>query len=373
MGLPEYFCSVEPAPAGKGTETLSFHPVLVVAAEEADAGPALGHQYLLGVIPFTNLYLAHGLDTLLEETLLDLLLQQSFAPVVVYEKDFEDALGLIPAAFAVKPEAAALALNAYDALFFRILNLSGTLALTVLQQGAEAPVREVAELDSRKYRSYGYAPELASLLVQNTKDGWEQMLPKVAAGAEQRRRLRRMLREDHLKGAVPATGVLVPLPTVAAAIEEKLSGEVTSSYGFKDAFPIKRQALARIVQRGMAAGFRSMDVPVFSLVMKAEPGSSFCKSADAACWRLSSSISSLTIVQNKGESKLRGEVLLMLEDLASEDRVAREIKKSICRFERPVEKTRDGYYVFALEEAFSAVAVAFFSQESGGIACAELP
>jgi hypothetical protein len=351
-GLPEYISGMKSslntgrnnktakdrfplAKTGAGTR----RAVLVAGEEEsARTQDSFGHQFLLGVIPFTSLYLEHGVDSLLHETAVDALETSGYLPYLVKEEDLYSAVQLLSPQLILRPTVSSLSLNAYDALFFRILSVSGGLSLYCYQLenngllSNNLCVRD--EISKREIKAYAHGPALASVLEQGMTEAFQKALACIshtpsaarADGTESTSDFRpsrptqctstaspgstenprisgtldplatkecekcrldqvpRMI-SPHLNSIAessrnppppdqPVSFVFVALPELRNTLPAGFGQMLALSYGFKGLAPFNERSVRRIIQRGMERLLADAGMRVISL-----PGASYSPSA----------------------------------------------------------------------------------------------
>ncbi|MCC6954925.1 MAG: hypothetical protein IT290_12480, partial [Deltaproteobacteria bacterium] len=130
MGLPDHFADIAPVSGGevrteatlaRALESVGYVPqkrsVLIVASNAALQAAAeretLGTQFLLGLIPLTRLYLAHGMDSLVHESLLSAALDSNLQPFETSEAFADHAASILGLDRAISVSSVGISVNAY--------------------------------------------------------------------------------------------------------------------------------------------------------------------------------------------------------------------------------------------------------------------
>ena len=365
MGLPEYFAGgslglerqIGSFGAGEGRRNglsrgLSgayddFSPLVMVVADypflaEGDRSfrpPSLGYQFLFGLFPISYLYLQHDRRSLMAELMADTLQESGFTPLLV-----ESSSGL-EAAFrpdlVLRPRFEALSVNAYDAFFFRIISIQGS----VLVEGGGKTVQR--ELALREYRSHAHAPLLSSLLERAARE----VLRSIVAELPRR----------HSPRAVDAHDLKTPLlleePTFVQPPSPAVGIELAGSYGFDFTPPFTFASVRRIIQRGVAEGGRVHGVPLASLRGEWFP------SREGSWWRLQTEIVELDL--NGAEPATGNDAVRLEVHFRLLSRTGPVLASARCSRSEPVARSVDGALVVTVERAAAALATAFLQGAEG--------
>lgn len=324
-GLPEYFASEKKSelfPSGVKPQAM------VLSAEDGSEQETLGHQYVFGIFPVTQLFITHGPQVFLEEQLADVLADLNYDVLRVKGGDLETVAAL-PADLKMAARFSELSLNAYDLIFQRRLAVQAKL--------------EFACADGQKFRRYIDQSDLKS----------------TAHVDEMAAYLRHVLR-DELSAAVheceknSVRTPQAPAKSIKAVRIEFPSGDISpsvltafqNSYGRNNRKTFSAADLKRITQRGAERALADH----YPLVLSAGPGSRNEK--------FQTDHLSLTLDHLQVDDSLQ--LTLIYKLLA---------QKLTCVVNEPLDKDRDGYLVWALESAAEKATARALGGDIPGVSC----
>jgi len=260
MGLPEPVASS--AGSAGGPSSFSLPPLtfssrlgktgeLVLLAtksfDDPKAGDSLGHQYLLGFFPLTRVFVEHGAERFVEEIFIEKLLNEGHRVAEVSVAQLGHMNLGVPVSAAILPSIEDLSVSAYDAIFFRIADVSATIQLTYLSTENFRPIRQESySVNEFDYRRQAQAPVLSSMLRRGCGDAAESLLKHMIS-----HRVTRLLSETPLSGAENPPPLWIVLPTFAHPPAPTIGQYLSASYGFASVPPFSASEILRIAQRGL--------------------------------------------------------------------------------------------------------------------------
>lgn len=283
LGIPEHF-----SPASTPLQTAerllivsNLRPLEETALRSAFSQASIGRQYVCGFVPLTRLFLAHGQESLILESLLS---AASGAELVVTSpENASDTIAALRPDYIIQAEGIDLDITAYDALFLRTVSLSGEIRLRFLDSSLRTLTEERVSLSSTRYRRYAYATELGYYL--------EKEIQKALTAAFAKRPGR--LRWSGRTSAQLKSLAILP-PVIPDTVADTLGADLAQSYGYASFPPLERPQVARIVQRGLA--FSDSGLPTAAFV------SSSLTARDPAAWELETTLHK--IERNSGKLTL---------------------------------------------------------------------
>lgn len=236
------------------------------AFSAAEDPARFGHQYFLGFIPLTSVYLQHDLQSLALESAAEKFHEAGYRVAFAPEHDESLLPKLFPESYVLDVSLENIRLNAFDLLVVRLADLSGELRLDVRSPFAtDAPVRSLREpLERSEYRRFAHAPALANMLEQEINDALARAGGKLPS-----------MRALRFAGGAPQSAVSED-PTVILAARFSAppapgTGEaLAQSYGYQSRPAFSNTALLRIVQRGIEAGVEADGRPAVSLFHRSD-------------------------------------------------------------------------------------------------------
>lgn len=371
MGVPEHFSEAEKL-SDTPYRSLSAHssaanPVTIlirppISTENRDR-EIIGHQYLLGIFPVTRLYFEHSASDLLYELLLDELQLRGFT---VYE--LPQNTTVIPNALSGYEPVFHFTLNdfrvnAFDAIFLRLLSVSGTLQGELIDNSSTAPTaraRDVIPIDEKVPRSQGYAPSLLALAITSIRTGITHGLASLLP--HQKRRVQNFT-PPSLDHESPSLLVFNPpllerSGDLGGTFEQNLGASITASYGFGPEPAISEKMLRRILQRGASQATIPGTQPLL-------PTSTLAHLRHASGDTIWSINARYRIVPPQVSAKLPLSVSahLTLSELpgSGSPDIRAPLAEANCSVAEPLPTERDGYLVVALEQAAQKITAAFLN------------
>ncbi|MCB0324843.1 MAG: hypothetical protein KDD69_14770 [Bdellovibrionales bacterium] len=323
-----------------------------------DDGPdTLGYQFLLGLIPFTRVYLQHGAQSFAHEVLVELLREQGYTPAVVAHADRIAAASALRPALVLSLEIEGTSLHAFDAFFFRVLSLESDLTLERFDSTGSTVVQtKHLTAEESLYRRFGYGPALAALLRQKLRSELTTALQAMAPPTASR---------AHPDATEPL--VLVMLPALASTAGETLGQALADSYGYPNSEPYDSFAVRRILQRAIAASLREAGLRAVAL---ADTSKAFRGAHESrqTVWQLA--VDAVQVITDEQEA-VPGMVLRMmftLSDVSSPHPVL--LERLSCGIDDFELAESDGYRVVTLERAVHAVTKHYIAgqKDQGGSA-----
>jgi hypothetical protein len=331
-----------------------------------DGPTSLGYQFVLGLFPISRLYLQHGTQSLLEELLLSSLLEQDFAPYTTSNIS-TSKLELIKPTSIIKPEITNVKVNAYDAIFFRILVIKGD----ILIQHYYKSRGQLYQHDFKKkfysstFSKSGHAPYLALELEKEIRRTLNKIVDQIS---KQSPRSASVITTDDIRANLPVTTsdtarpiLLVGTPEVRVEPSPELRQLFSDSYGFRGLRPLSMQAVTRIMQRGALLGLADLEDHVVAYqgetVNIARPNNSI--------WYYRTELIDL-IPTNKLDVNegLELRFRASLSELNS-SRVF-QLMSEKCKIRVLPHAKVDGYWVAGLEESISTVTKSLFADKTTG-------
>ncbi len=358
VGLPEYFseATTTSSASGRFSRSVTFPSRNVIHKDHQRAliitptldreNQTLGHQYLFGIFPITNLFLQHSVGTLLEEETLDIFQQLGYAVYSSDKRSASQAVEILNPEVIIEPLANTIHINAFDLFFFRILKASVKLQINYLKKNGSALLVEKSlpvENEIRRYRSFGHAPALSLLLHTAVRNALESSLTDLP------KKLRTLNgRSSYLEGEERPLLIISP-PFFNVAPPSELGETLAKSYGF-GVPPFSEDRLRRLVQRGFRLGLTAMNAEVVTVNNLDQRNSSIASKV----WFIKSVVESITAKDNK----IGMTVLFQIQE------PDKELLRSVrCSGEQTVTPTRDGRWVVALENSAAALIEQAFEVE----------
>ncbi|MFN8388701.1 MAG: hypothetical protein U0136_00250 [Bdellovibrionota bacterium] len=243
-------------------------PIALVIDESLNgAEPStLGHQYLLGIFPLTSVYFQHGVERQATELVVDALLEKGYRVVTAPPSAAPSAAAQVRPSVVIRPQIVGLRINGFDAVFFRMLDLSGELRVTFLSLDAEREVREVRRsLAETHYKKYAHAPLLANTFQRKVRSALE-----VALASEPTLRHSRLLSTAGAEAGAESF-VVVELPYYVNPPALGIGKFIAASYGYDSVSALNNRALSRLIQRGVEVELSRGGTPFASIQSSAFP------------------------------------------------------------------------------------------------------
>lgn len=152
--------------------------IIILTDQLENEENSLGHQYLLGVIPFTSIYLQVSPNSLATEALEDILSTFNFNIIKLNINEYATYANQHINTLAIKPEIKNLSLSGFDLLFFRYLSCSGSLEIHVFKNN-QLEKNFSYSLDKSKYKFTAHVHELELLLEKALKDSLIDLISKL--------------------------------------------------------------------------------------------------------------------------------------------------------------------------------------------------
>ncbi len=380
MGLPEYFSPFYQPKQGHLaniiSQTAHNNPVALIvfngdksytSINSATTVKHLGSQYLLGIFPFTSLYLQHTLDSLLIEKTINNLKVLGYQSHVTHKKNVKYIASLLQPNLVISPTFKT-SINAYDLIFFRLLSLKGWLKVNFLDANGNTMHSETLPIHKHNYKRTGFAPLLAQLLESSLDKALEEILKQTKSPYFPKTRLKKSIisaRKINQSKSVRqnnSPNLLAILPTIISNKEAKLLTEkVHLSYGFNNTPMLSMGATSRLFQRGLEEAAKKHKItavsshpPLGTKINAAIPNiDNF--------WYLTSETTKVSILNRKNKNDyLKAEMTLTLYQRNSHNK-DRLISLKRCHSLTPVERGVDGYWAVTIEKASLAMGESFFT------------
>ena len=276
VGLPEYFCEVGSAsPAASALqpfrgrlqsalERSSPIAVVVTSSDNDDVkASSVGHQFLLGIFPFTRVFAQHGVSTFAEELAGRVLAERGYRVLFVPRETLGQTLFEVPVNLIVAPRPE-VRVNAFDLLVVRLADVSGEVACDFYSPSSLGMMRTgKSAVEENEYRRQAQAPVLADLLSRSLRSGIENCLRQAPS-----------LREARLDTARAEVATDTPTPIWIYAPEfsrppAPTVGElVAGSYGYDSVPPFSYATLLRLIQKGAAAELKRASEPAVAMLSR---------------------------------------------------------------------------------------------------------
>jgi len=369
VGLPEYFCEVgSGAPAAsaftpfrarlKSSLERSSPLAAVVTADqqEDERTSSLGHQYLLGILPFTRVFAQHGVSSFAEEVAGRILTERGYRVVYVPRKTLARTLFEMPLSLIVAPRPE-VRVNAFDLFVVRMAAISGEVACDFYSPSSLGLMRTgKGEVEESEYRKQAQAPVLADLLERSLRSGIEKCLRQAPS-----------LREARLEKTVSDAGPEVPAtiwilaPEFSRPPAPTVGQRVAGSYGYDSVSPFSYATLLRLMQKGVSTELAQGDVPAAAMLSREIVGSPS---------------RALRIVSDCLELSDDEEMRVCFT--FSEESFGATVRSDRCEVRIPLPSRVDGALAVSLERSAAAAAAAFMKlpqpEECAGgctVRCAE--
>lgn len=307
----------------------------------------LGHQFILGIIPMTSLFLQHGAECLAEDAALQYFAEQGLTTAVV------SADGLPAWSARVHPESMLqialkdFSANAYDLIVVRRLVVSGTLNGVQYDRAGGRAAEIRVPVSASEFAIQGQASQVAQNMRKAVHDAMAvlaaRLPPRSIRAVHTRTRAEDQARDRAAMVLVIAPPVLQPTGSLGALLAQ--------SYGVPGMAAYSPGAVGRVFQRGLQSGLPA-----------ASAGSIFGEAfSPADGWRLDSSVERLAAVTDPyppadADRERWGafaDVTFILRQGSA------PIRRAKCEAFAPVESRLDGAWVIAVERAAQAASREF--------------
>ena len=316
----------------------------------------LGHQWVFGVIPLTRLFFQHNAESVMLESLRDVLQEERFRCLLVAEADLPSVVPLVRPDLIISPRLKEVSVSAYDVFFFRVVSLGAELTLDLMEweaTGKSAPLRRFNKmLSSDAVKRYAHADMLASEFTELLQDGiYEGVRQLIVWQSEVPRRSPSRAKPplQILPGKEPLLTVLRP---EFAKPPPPLLGELlASSYGIARVPSFSMETILRLVQRGTEAGLAASGAKVVSSSSRM-PGGVMRFQGRGVQWELYAAIE--TIAPDPEDRGWDAEALRLRIRYRLQERSVSGVSllsDAVCEVVQPLTYGVDGPWVFAVEEA----------------------
>ena len=321
VGIPERFYSYQIKQ--EKLNSISYPHVFIMlpnrleayGLDESKSDQILGHQFILGFMPFTSLYLEHGVDSFFLEAIVQYCHTQGIMPVIV-SKRLVEAYKLNAINFKGN-----LDVTVYDLIFSRLLSFSGQL----LVNGQNL---EIDNQDLYMQIQYPLIGHLLQLSLSNALSESKAALPfsyKTFSGN---------------RGFVP---LVIKFPIVDAITKSSLEN-FAKAYGDRNGV-FTASMLSRVIQRGAEIGVEATNnIEAIAL---------------AADYSNAKSFSHLSYLQ------IRLLKLELSDNLKLTFSFEVDGKQKDCAVSQSINSSRDGALNIALEMATKKAVNAFLTKEIG--------
>lgn len=354
-GLPEAPSQVRSGGASPGL-TGRFSPprppdVLLVSrcAEElspeafrANRAERLGHQFIIGIIPLTSLYLQHGSRCALEEAALEFFARQGLSAVTIGAQDLPNWQSAVHPRTALSLELLDFSVNAYDLLLIRRLVISGVLRGRQLDLNGSTIAELSAPLNHAEFALHGQAARLSGNIHRAFQGALSALSARLLPGSR--------LRQSVATSAAGSRKILaLALPNVPQDLV--FARVLAQSYGVPDYAPFSPSAAARIIQRAIHAGLPGLSVgSVYGDAFAPRNG-----------WMLQTNVTSLAAATDPMAANSVPGLQAVFEFSLRQGSLP--LKRARCSIWESLETKFDGAWVIALERA-SQTAVERFMGEA---------
>jgi hypothetical protein len=321
----------------------------------------LGHQYILGIIPFTNLFLQHSPEQLVLEMTIERLQNYGFRVFITDKNHVSLAGNTIQPSIIIEPVINSVKINAYDAIFYRILNANVTLQFEyskLSNSGLITPTRHyIVEKSKKRYKQFAYSPALSLLLEQTVGEAIDdalQTIPTQHRAKNQRALKIHNNREEYM--------LILNPPLINNSLAHEIILNLPPAYinPINKAF-IKNETIARIVQRGIEIELTKLG---HKLLTATQPVLNVETNQAKNAWILQSSIKSIKPIANSNNSRII-ELIMQVEFTlyhTTFEHTMQVASISNCEVVQKAPRGIDGYWVYTIENAASSLVNEYFSQ-----------
>lgn len=352
-----------PAAAAPSRESTRSRILLIAPPAETAEHETLGHQYILGILPVTSLYVEQGSRDFAREAILEQLQLEGHDVLTAPPESAALALELFRPNHIIEPEINHLSASAYDVFLLRIASASADVRYSLLRPDSSGAITVSASLpiaeNRRLIKKTARAPLLSALLDDVVRQTVTELLQNPVFAAAARRKRSIAAASDEL---LP---VIAP-PRLRSGLDlEMLRSTLAASYGFETVPAFSREEVLRIVQRGLAQGIESAlgKSPAAAL----QPPASFANNT-VRWWNIDAEITEAQIVQT-GRPRLLLNAMISVTEFSPAAPAGELLWRRRCRVSAPRRDELDGYWVHSLQDAAAAAAVAAVSGTALSGAC----
>lgn len=349
VGLPEYYSNqlqYEDASYSKLKSLKKItKPTLVLQSDykplcSNQTDVSLGHQYLFIFLPFSTLYLQNGIDEFVREETAEHL------AVKGYEVFFTNSTEVRPFDYQLQIKTDDFSLTAYDALFFRIQNISGNLQWLLSQNGVDL-LTKTSEISKRNYKSSASPAELFLLLETQVRNLLINNFPIADKFA--------------YKSSIKIDDSILILKPHLPELKQSDLQMFSESYGFKNVIKIGPENLARTAQKGIEDSLFCKSRPGFSYFGSVQQLNDSQIDVNTFSKILDVKINQLEL-QSSGEKEgISLDITFSLLDLARDN--TSPLKRVRCEVFKKLITKKDGSWLLTLRTATAEAAEYFLTNK----------
>ena len=368
--IPEYYSGLQsggtPSPGNsqRALRRVQASPTIIFVRKDLVPEPDLtiGHQYLLFFLPFTSLYFPEGAQREMEELAMEVLTEKGNLVLTLNEKDAAELpLGPdTPSVYRIDLQSPRL--NAFDVFFFRILDMSGQISVSISRPN-ELPEEITVPIDSTSYRKFALGPRLSYQFHKALRDSFS----KVLQGIEEkqlylgpRRSLRARLKSEEVNSSTQK--IFLMRPRLAAALPVSLGQTVANSFGYPNSLAYSDESMLRMMQEGLWKGLPDNLRGIQASSSDPQALLGYLETAGAVKnpWVLESSVAIPLSDAELAKSLKNLPFRLDLELSEHTPSGTTALSSLHCEGSLPIPWDREGSLVVALHEAFALVARQLF-------------
>lgn len=351
MGLVENYAPLISAhPSGVRAHTSNREPsghrslVLVLKPSLGEAEEIIGHQYVLGFIPATRLYVQQGVKDYVYETVLEQLQLEGHDVLTADESTAARAASIFEPNHIIKAEIGSISTTAYDGLLMRIASASASIDYTsfsVNKRGElEASGDVTFERTRRLTKRSARAPILSALLEDTIADTLSDFAKSPEISIQSRR--------EHYKQADSAPLPVVRPPSFGSEVNtDTLLSRMGSSYGFASVPPFSAEAALRIIQRGIEKSAASELETGAATVL--QPTIAFANNS-VHWWNIDAHIVGVKFLE-QARPRLQIDAMISVSEQSTATSSEQLLWHASCSVSAPRRDEVDGYWVHTLEDA----------------------
>jgi len=340
---------------------LSSEQGLSVPEEDSNDPDSLGNQFLLGIFPLTWLYLQHSAEAMLLENILSLLQENGAETYITNADNFSAVSSSINPQLTLRAKTADLSVNAYDAVFFRILRINGELQLAASQNPNQRPedfLLTTLSISTTKYSTGGHAPTLSLLLENSLRAAAKKAITpllNVKLSSPNNASATRQLTANPILFIEPPKFASTEFSTAPTKQIASIGMQLAQSYGFSSSDNFSPGAILRVIQRGLAAAGSSAElITVTSSVLN--------PNVSQNSWILKSTVKKLELLDLESPRKVLITSALTMNQTQSSSNGYQQLSAH-CEYAQELEDL-DGDWVVALEQAAYKTALAFLDGDN---------
>ncbi len=303
----------------------------------------LGHQYLFLIFPITNIYLQHGLESLLIEKLLTSLKTKGYN-VLILDKDKinnKNDLSFFNPEIIIRPSLN-LSINVYDVFFIRIILIDGVLKIEQFDKNANLIRIFSDRINKKTYRFKAIGPILSKELEKRVTKSINKTLSNLYLKST-------FSKKENL--SLKNLPLVIKTPILKEDYKD-IRKKISDSYGFKNLKPQPKGVIIRLIQRGLKLGASNENIHNYSLISNHNENND-------NYWSLETKINKIKIDPPKNTLELALTLTLKEHTKNSPPTL---IKRKSLSTKTPIKKTYDASLPLTLELAASTLLKTFLTQ-----------